>query len=167
MNKENASFEKYESLLSDWKKNISANKVVHYNSSIKLWIWHYILGIISIILSAFVGSVIFYNLEKQSTDNMKIILGGLSIFAAILSVFQLHFRFSDRAILHKQCSSKFASLERKIELLLANKPKKIEDFGKRVAEISSEMYLITQETPAVVIDNILIAGGIDGITPTK
>ncbi len=157
-----------ESLLSEWKTKVTANKIVHYNASLKCWRWYYILGVFSIFLSALVGSVAFYNLDKQTDNFTKYILGFISIITATFSVIQLLFRYSDRATLHKQCSSKFASLEREIEILLTNLPKNKEELNRRIQNINREMFAISQQTPAIIIDNKVIAGGVGAfISPTK
>ena len=122
-NKNNTELESFKSLLSDWKGKVSANKVIHYDNSLKFQKLHYIVGTLSIVLSIFVGSVMLYNIEKQASSSAKIGLGLISIIVAALSTIQILFRHSDRAILHKQCSSKYAVLERDMDILSANPPK--------------------------------------------
>lgn len=89
----------------------------HYLASKSLSRRHIWLGVPIILISTFVGSGVVADLSKSVTFFTPIILGLLSLTAAVLSSFQTFFSFSKLSEKHKNAASQYNALYRKLTLL--------------------------------------------------
>ena len=64
-------------MLGHLKRTASANKVAHYTAAWRHRILHYTLGVISIVLSVFVGGALFITLQTDFGFNMRLALASL------------------------------------------------------------------------------------------
>jgi len=76
------------------------------------------LGIPVVALTATVGTSIFASLNSSPDNSLKIAVGIVSVLAAALASLQTFFRFSDRANAHRTASAEWATLARKLLLVL-------------------------------------------------
>ena len=109
----------FEDLLDDWHGraeiatkafNLAANRCVR---------WHLILGLIVVSLTAIVGTTTFSQLNEDGNTSatLKILLGGLSVAAAVLVAVQTFAGLADRAVAYRDAARRFASVRREIEEL--------------------------------------------------
>ena len=77
------------------------------------------LGVPVIVLSTIVGSAVFASIQSTSTTSAKIVVGALSITAAIFSGLQTFLKFSERAERHKITATKYGILRRELEQSIA------------------------------------------------
>jgi hypothetical protein len=108
-----------EPLLVDWHRRARESQHVHYAAESHYARLNYWYGVPSIALSAIVGTSIFASLETQVDLRSKILVGTISIVAAVLSALQTYLRFSEWADKHRQAASGYAAVRRSIEEVLA------------------------------------------------
>jgi Protein of unknown function (DUF4231) len=109
-----------EQLLSDWKSRIEGWQLAHYESAKHYVRLNYWLGIPVIIFTTFVGTSVFATLDKSvDIKFIKIMIGFISILAAVLTALQTFFRFSDRAEKHRTAAARYGVIEREIQQILA------------------------------------------------
>jgi hypothetical protein len=104
-----------EELLVRWHKRLREMQMSHYDSAKPLAALNNKLGIPVVILTTFVGTAVFATLEKEVDGRLKILIGLISVSAAVLSSIQTFLRFSEKAEKHRSTAAKAGSLRREIE----------------------------------------------------
>src|SRR4051795_3127084 len=84
-------------LVHTWRRRSREASLAHYDSAHICQRNHVLLGIPTVILSTVVGTSVFATLAKEATAESKIIIGTLSVLAAIFAALQTLLRFSERA----------------------------------------------------------------------
>jgi hypothetical protein len=128
-------------LLIRWLKRLRESQFAHNEASKNFNRYRYFIGIPSAILSTIVGTSVFASLGKTVDPRMQIIVGLISVLAAVLSALQTILRYSERAELHRSSAANYGSLRRKIEEILVQ--------NKDDSELNSDISSIRQE-----IDNL-------------
>lgn len=108
-----------EELLEDWYRRLRYAQYAHYEAAKAFDRMNYWLGIPVVVLSTFVGTSVFASLGKLVNPTVQISIGLVSVLAATLASLQTFLRFSERAEKHRIAASKYGSLRREIEELLA------------------------------------------------
>jgi hypothetical protein len=106
-------------LVTQWLHGLSLLHREHFAAAKACEQKNIYLGIPVIVLSAIVGSAVFASIQSASTTNTKIIVGTLSIAAAIFSGLQTFLKFSERAERHKITATKYGMLRRELEQAIA------------------------------------------------
>ncbi len=107
-------------LLEEWLERAKQSHHAHRSAAKAFSHRHYYFGIISITLSTIVGTSVFASLSKQMDIGIQIIVGMLSILAAVVSALNTFLRYSDSSAKHATAASKYSSICRLIELQLTN-----------------------------------------------
>lgn len=109
-----------EELILAWLRRARESQMAHYEMAQILNRRSHLLGVPVIIITAVVGTSVFASVAAQviSTE-AKLIIGSLSVFAAVLSSLQTFFKFSERAEKHKSFAARFGSVRRELEVLYA------------------------------------------------
>jgi hypothetical protein len=128
-----------ESLLLRWLKRTRESSFVHYIAEERYRQLHYAIGVPAAILAAGVGTSVFVTLEKTTDTQIKILIGMVSILAAILTGLQTFLRYSERADRHRKAASDYSSIRREIEqtLVFAHAPHDVDHIRKRIDDITS------------------------------
>jgi hypothetical protein len=106
-------------LVRKWCQKAKGYRDAHYNASVRLRRWHFVIGVPAIALSAIVGTTVFATLEKQVSFWVVIVVGTISVFAAVLAALQTFLRFPERAEAHRRASAEYENLAQRAELLVA------------------------------------------------
>lgn len=106
-------------LVAQWLNGLSLLHREHFTAAKACEQKNIYLGIPVIVLSTIVGSAVFASIQSTSTTNIKIVVGALSITAAILSGLQTFLKFSERAQRHKITATKYGVLRRELEQSIA------------------------------------------------
>jgi hypothetical protein len=102
-------------ILDSWERRIVNRHRAHSRASAQYEKYGNYLGISATILSTIVGTSVFASLESSPSVSIKIIVGILSIGAAVISVLHTKFNFSGIAQKHNVTSKKFGDLRRNLE----------------------------------------------------
>lgn len=143
-------------LIADWHRRCRQSQRLNYVTGNVYLRYHYIVGIISIVLSAIVSSTFFTQINQQtvtqpisSTAPIMYVAGALSILVAILSALQTFFRFSEKSEKYKSISAKYGALRRQLELLMTK-----EEISK--SELERQLEFIKKAMDDLAINSLNI-----------
>jgi len=108
-----------EELLLRWYKRLRETQMSHYNSAKPLSKLNSYLGVPVVILTTFVGTTVFTTLNKEVDVWIKVLVGMISVLAAVLSSIQTFLKYSDKAEKHRTIGAKAGNLRREIEQYIA------------------------------------------------
>ncbi len=115
-------------------------------SSYNLW-----LGVPVVVLATFVGTSVFATIQEKVDTKLRIIVGGISVLAAVLASLQTFLRFAERAEQHRVAAEKWASIRREIDELLrlypSYPPASGDDPQKYLHELRKRMDGVATESP--------------------
>ncbi|MGD0536033.1 MAG: SLATT domain-containing protein [Verrucomicrobiota bacterium] len=134
-------------LLRRWQRGTRVLQVAHILAANHTHRLNRFVGIIVVILTTIVGTSIFASLQSQATIFAKIVVGLLSLAAAVLSSLQLFFRHDDVVQRHKHAFARYGELRREIEQHLACPPNTANDFCVIVERIRTSWDSADKETP--------------------
>jgi hypothetical protein len=144
----NQNISSLERLMSDWHRRARESQFAHYEAVKPLVKANTSMGVVAVVLSTFVGTSLFATLEAQATSTYRIIIGFISVMAAVLSSLQTFLRYSERAEKHRAAAAKFGSLRREIEFLQATGAPydmtRVETLRERIDSISSDAPEISE-----------------------
>jgi fatty acid desaturase len=106
-------------LLSTWRQAIRVCHKAHVRSAAILQRRNRAFGIPVVILSTIAGTAAFATLESAPALWIKILVGLLSVLAAVLASLQTFLGYSELAERHKAASQRCGALRREIEEVLA------------------------------------------------
>ena len=89
--------------------------------------YRYWLGVPAAVFSAVVGTSVFASLGTTVDERLKIIVGLISISAAILSSLQTFFNFNDLAERHRTAGVQYKNIIRELEQAFAEQPESLQD----------------------------------------
>lgn len=111
---------------------------------------HYSLGIPVVVLSSVVGTTVFATLEQQSLGvASRVLVGAISVIAAVLASMQTFLRLGERAELHHSTASRYSTVRRQIDEALNVPTNTLEQLISRVGAIGREMDSINAEEPTL------------------
>jgi hypothetical protein len=116
-------------LLAEWLRRVVLSSQGHYENAQRLDKFNLFLGIPVVCLSAFVGTSVFASLGKNVESNIRIIIGLISVAAAVLASLQTFLGFSEKAERHKVYGAHYGSLRRKIEVAFTDNTMSEDDLG--------------------------------------
>ncbi|PHS66982.1 MAG: hypothetical protein COB12_04790 [Flavobacterium sp.] len=93
--------------------------------------WNKRLGIPVIILTTLVGSTLFASRAIRDSLLLEIVLGSMSLVAAILSALQITLRLADEAEKFKAAGLRYRSMVRQFDLFLFKYSDRINDMNQR------------------------------------
>jgi hypothetical protein len=134
-----------ERLLEDWRNRTYAAQAAHYASADRFRLMNYFVGVPAAILSSIVGTALFTGLEKGSPESL--LIGSVSIGAAILAALQTFLRFAERASQHATAGDWYSAIRRDIEQLLHLSPADRGSPKECLDEIRKEMNRAGQNSP--------------------
>ena len=105
-------------LLKKWQLAIRICHKAHIRSAAFMNRKNRALGISVVILSTIVGTSVFATLDSSPEVWVKILVGILSVAAAVFAGLQTFLNYSEKEEMHKQASQKYGSLRRELEELL-------------------------------------------------
>jgi hypothetical protein len=134
-----------EHLLEDWRNRVYAAQAAHYASADRFRLLNYFVGVPATIFSSIVGTALFTGLEKGSPQTL--VIGSVSIAAAILAGLQTFLRFAERASHHATAADWYSAIRRDIEELLHLDPTDRGSPKERLDEVRKEMNRAGQNSP--------------------
>jgi hypothetical protein len=141
-------------LLTRWLKRARESLFSHYTAAENCAKLNRRLGIPVLILTTIVGTSVFASLQQKVDPILQILVGLISVAAAILSGLQTFLGFAERAEKHRMTAARYSALRREIEFLLTfeNNTKlhdpehldalriKIDKLGEEAPSITSKIW---------------------------
>ena len=124
-------------LLQEWSSRASASSHAHYGLAAQLARFNVVLGVPVVILTTFVGTSVFASIGSSVDTRVRIVVGSISVVAAIIASLQTFLRFAERGEKHRTAAEP-ASIRREIDEMLALHPN----------------YLATHGDPKEYLDNL-------------
>lgn len=109
------SFQSQDALLTEWHKRVTLSSQCHYQLAGRLSRQNKLHGVLSIALSAFVGTSLFALVSRQEEVWPRIIQGLASFAAGILATLQTFMKLSERAESHRRFGASYGDLRRVLE----------------------------------------------------
>jgi hypothetical protein len=135
-------------LLRDWLLRATASQEAHYAIAGRLGRYNILFGIPVVAFATFVGTSVFATLQEDVDTTLRILVGIVSVLAAVLASLQTFLRFQERAEKHRTSAELWASIRREIDQMLAlhpdylaerSDPKSyLDDLRRRLDEVSAQ-----------------------------
>lgn len=139
-----------EILVTDWFRRIRESQRTHYECGSRLSRLHLLLGIPTIILTVVVATAVFASLGNETVSGrMKIVIGLLSVAAAVLASLQTFLGLAQRADQHKSAGTRYGALARALEILKTFPPPDPAELKRIVTDIQREMDRLAESAPGV------------------
>ncbi len=134
-------------LLLRWQKDVRLNQIAHLRASASCNRIGRLLGLLVTVFSAVVGTSIFASLNSSNSRAILVIVGLVSIAAAVLSGAYTFLNYGERSQKHETAGDKYGSIRRRIDESLA-----VMDPAQLKTEINDLRQLIDkldEESPVV------------------
>jgi len=148
--------ESLKSLIYEWGRRNLVALEAHYDAARFFSRRNYWIGIPAIIFAAIVGTSVFATLEREVDIYIKLIVGMISIIAAVLSALQTFLKYSDRADRHRRTGARYAAIKREIEQLLTWSEEDLRESSKSIDTLRMQIDELSIEAPEVP-ERILVA----------
>jgi hypothetical protein len=109
-------------LLRDWQRRAAISQDAHYVRATRLTKFNIWFGIPVVALSTAVGTSVFATLQDDVRTEVRIVVGSVSVLAAVLASLQTFLRFQERAEKHRAAAELWSSVRRDIDEMLALHP---------------------------------------------
>lgn len=140
-------------LLRHWRFRIHRVQIGHYEAGRVFEKRNFWLGIPAVVLSTIVGTAVFASLGKFVDEAAllwpKIVVGLLSVTAAVLVSLQTFLRFSEQAESHKTAGAKYAHLKHKLEMLAVMPPESDDKLKAELDLIETEWEKVREDSPNI------------------
>lgn len=139
-------------LARDWGRRAVAAQHAHYFLATRLRRRNLALGLPVVIFTAVVGTSVFATLaapENRFPLGFRVLLGTVSLLAAVLAAIQTFLRFAERSERHTQAGDWDAAIRCEIEELLALPPEKRGDPKKALDLLRKELNKAGQIYPEI------------------
>jgi hypothetical protein len=142
--------DRLEAVLDDWHRRAWAASIAHYRRASQLHRSNIRLGLPVVVLTAVVGTSLFATLgEERLPIALRIVVGTVSVCAAVLAAVQTFFGFAQRADQHVLAADWYASLRRKIEQMRAIRPEIRGDARKTLDELRRDFNQVGSQFPQI------------------
>jgi hypothetical protein len=154
-------------LMTDWFRRVRESQQIHYACANLFSRLHLSLGIPTIALSAAAGTAVLASLQK-TVGLAGIVVGLISILAAVLASLQTFLGLSDRAETHRVIGARYSAVRRQLESMKTFPPAMAEA-KSQLNEIRAKMDELAEEAPEVPahikrrVDSRLKREGFDGV----
>lgn len=139
-----------ERLLGDWRNRAAAATAAHYRLAYLCRRRNVALGVPVVVLSTVVGTSLFATLNETSVDSdVRLVIGVVSVAAAVLASLQTFLRFAERAERHVIAGDWYAAVRRGIDETLALPPVARKPPAEYLPTVRKEMSKIGQQAPEI------------------
>lgn len=140
-------------LLRHWRFRIHRVQVGHYDAGRAFEKLNFLLGVPAVILSTVVGTAVFASLgqfaDEEKLLGPKIVVGLLSVTAAVLVGLQTFLRYSEQAESHKTAGAKYAHLKHRLEMLAVMPPNNDDKLKTDLDAIETEWEKVREDSPNI------------------
>ena len=136
-------------LLSEWLVAVRVDGLAHQQAEIYYTQLNRVLGVPVVVLTTIVGTTVFSMLAKSPDTRIIIIVGLLSMCAAILSSLQTFLGYAGLAEKHGVATDNYSGLRRDVEVQLTKPKFETEDFDNFTASFRACWSAVEKDTPSV------------------
>lgn len=137
-------------LVTDWFRRARESQRLHYECGTRCSHLSYKLGIPAIVFSTIVGTSVFASLNSEDLPAWgKLIVGGISIAAAVLTSLQTFLGYPEKADRHRIAGAEYGAIRRSLELLKTIPPKSDDELNAALDQIKERMDLLAKDAPEV------------------
>jgi hypothetical protein len=140
-------------LILHWHFRVRRVQLSYYEAARLFSSRHLWLGFPVIILSTAVGTTVFATLQKsaQTADVswLRILVGLVSVAAAVLASLQTFLRPSEVAEKHRVAGARCAAIKHEIELIMAMPPASEDQLREKLSEINQCWEKLREESPNI------------------
>ena len=105
-----ASWAEIEPVLGAWYRRCRESQFAHYRASSRYAALARVLGIPTVVLTAATGTALFATLTKdQASQTLRLVLGLVSVLAAVLAALQTFLGYGQRADKHRTTAAAYGS----------------------------------------------------------
>ncbi|HET7530807.1 MAG TPA: SLATT domain-containing protein [Mycobacteriales bacterium] len=109
-----------DALLRDWHNRAAAAQHAHYLIAHRLRRRNLYLGVPAVVCSSIVGTSLFASLTRENVNTtLRIVIGCISVLAAVAAALQTFLRFAERASQHVTAGDWYAAIRRDTAQMLA------------------------------------------------
>lgn len=140
------------SLLGDWQRRAAVSQDAHYVRATRLTKFNVWFGIPVVALTTFVGTSVFATLQEDVSTDLRILVGSVSVLAAVLASLQTFLRFQERAEKHRAAAELWSAIRREIDEMLALHPDYLAERSDPKAyldELRSRMDQVSAQSPEI------------------
>jgi hypothetical protein len=134
-------------LLERWRSRASRMQLAHRKAAREFDSRHLWLGLPAIAFSTVVGTTIFASLSENREIWLRILVGLLSVTAALLTALQTFLKYSELSEKHRVAGAKFASLKHRIELISAMPLPPLDELKQQLTMIEDHWERVREESP--------------------
>lgn len=139
-----------EALLHEWRARTAAARAAHYTLASRLRKRNLWIGVPAVVFSTVVGTSLFATLSRQQVNRtLRVVIGVVSVAAAILTALQTFFRFSERAERHVVAADWYSAVRRQLDVLIALPADQRGHPKECLDRIRKEMSTIGQQAPEI------------------
>ena len=140
-----------EALAKDWFRRCRESQMAHYEYGSLLERRHLFFGVPAVVLSTAVGTTIFSAWESSPENGLllHIMLGLLSMLAAVITALQTFLNLADRAAKHKSAGASYGAIRREIELLKSIPPSTEDQMRENLEGIKQKMDELAGTSPGI------------------
>lgn len=165
------------SVLNRWERRARESQYAHYEAAKALDSANFRLGIPVTVLSMLVGTTIYATLQKQVDIRVQVMVGAISVLAAILAGVQTFLRFGERAEKHRSTAASYGEVRRSIEVTttlpfqlrppvgeyLSQTEKKLNDLARAAPNVSDQIFARGLRKMQETSDRHAGRGGLPGV----
>lgn len=135
-------------LLRQWNNGIKIAQIAHSRAAAYYKVRGRMLGVPVTILTLVIGTSLFVSLTSAKNERLLLVVGVISMLAAVLSGLQTFLNYDVLAIDHRAAANKYGQLRRRVDEITTF-TQDSEDLRKTVAAIRAAWEQIEEESPDV------------------
>src|SRR5271166_7028088 len=138
-------------LLTKWRLQARLYQYAHKLEAGRCHQMSYWFGIPAVIFSTIVGTTVFATLQKEVKTWIKIVVGVISVMAAILSALQMYLGlgYSERAEKHHTAEANYTGLYMRLQTMAAFPPASNKELEDKIAKIEEDLEKLAHDSPRV------------------
>jgi len=136
--------------LEDWHDRAAAARSAHYLLASRLRRRNIMVGVPAVVFSAVVGTSLFATLSQANVPKvLRIVIGMVSLAAAVLAALQTFFGFAPLAERHVVAGDWYSAVRRHVDELMALPSEERGPAKECLDTIRKEMSQISQQAPEI------------------
>ena len=135
-------------ILNQWLNGIKINDIAHRRAAAYYKNLGRVLGIPVTVFTIVTGTIIFSTLGSSENDQILLVVGFISLIAAIMSGLQTFLNYEELSVRHQASGIKYGYLRRHVDEILcfSHDPEQLQ---KIMQEIREEWNRIEEESPTI------------------
>jgi hypothetical protein len=135
-------------LLEQWHNGIRIAQIAHSRAAAHYKLLGRMLGVPVTILTLVVGTSIFVTLTSSKDERVLLLVGVISMLAAVLSGLQTFLNYTELAVKHHAAGNKYGQLRRRAEEVMTF-TKDLGELQKTMADLRGDWEHLEEESPDV------------------